>query len=91
VKELADQVIIKVTNTGRSISEEEATYIFDRFRRGKGGRWTPGTGLGLALVKSLVQHLNGAIAVESTQIADSPQSQVCFTLTLPQFSDKSEP
>ncbi|MBE9006878.1 GAF domain-containing protein [Fortiea sp. LEGE XX443] len=90
VEQLVDQVIIKVTNTGRSISEEEATYIFDRFRRGKGGRWTPGTGLGLALAKSLVQHLNGAIAVESTQIPDSQQSQVCFTLTLPQFSDESK-
>ncbi|MBE9205507.1 GAF domain-containing protein [Nostoc sp. LEGE 06077] len=91
VEQLIDQVIIKVTNIGRGISEEEATYIFDRFRRGKGGRWTPGTGLGLALAKSLVQHLNGAIAVESTQIPDSQQSQVCFTLTLQQFSDESEP
>ncbi|WP_448268454.1 GAF domain-containing sensor histidine kinase [Nostoc sp. DSM 114159] len=85
-----DRVIIKVTNTGRAISEEEATYIFDKFRRGK-GRWTPGTGLGLALVKSLVQHLNGAIAVESLPISDSEQSEICFTLTLPQFSDESKP
>ncbi|BAY14777.1 GAF sensor signal transduction histidine kinase [Anabaenopsis circularis NIES-21] len=90
VEQLVDQVIIKVTNTGRGISEEEATYIFDRFRRGKGGRWTPGTGLGLALAKSLVQHLNGAIAVESIPIPNSEQSQVSFTLTLPQFSDESE-
>ncbi|MEH1938739.1 MAG: GAF domain-containing protein [Nostoc sp.] len=85
-----DRVIMKVTNTGRAISQEEATYIFDKFRRGK-GRWTPGTGLGLALVKSLVQHLNGAIAVESLQISDSEQSEICFTLTLPQFSDESKP
>ena len=85
-----DQVIMKVTNTGRAISQEEATYIFDKFRRGK-GRWTPGAGLGLALVKSLVQHLNGTIAVESLQISDSEQSEICFTLTLPQFSDESKP
>lgn len=84
-----DQVIMKVTNTGHAISQEEATYIFDKFRRGK-GRWTPGTGLGLALVKSLVQHLNGAIAVESLPISDSEQSEICFTLTLPQFSDESK-
>ncbi len=87
VEQQIDQVIIKIINTGRSISEEEATYIFDRFRRGRGGRWTPGTGLGLALVKSLVQHLNGAIAVESTPIDDSNMSRICFTLTLPQFSE----
>jgi signal transduction histidine kinase len=90
VDQQVDQVIIKVTNTGRGISEEEATYIFDRFRRGRGGRWTPGTGLGLALVKSLVQHLNGKIAVESVPISNSQLSQICFTLTLPQFSDESK-
>lgn len=90
VAQQIDQVIIKVTNTGHAISQEEATYIFDKFRRGK-GRWTPGTGLGLALVKSLVQHLNGAIAVESLPILDSEQSEICFTLTLPQFSDESKP
>jgi signal transduction histidine kinase len=90
VDQQIDQVIMKVTNTGRAISQEEATYIFDKFRRGK-GRWTPGTGLGLALVKSLVQHLNGAIAVESLPISDSEQSEICFTLTLPQFSDDSKP
>ena len=77
-----DQVIIKVTNTGRGISEEEAAYIFDKFRRGK-GRWIPGTGLGLALVKSLVQHLNGAIAVESIPIPDSQLSEISFILTIP--------
>jgi signal transduction histidine kinase len=90
VEQQIDQVIIKITNTGLSISDEDATYIFDRFRRGRGGRgggWTPGTGLGLALVKSLVQHLNGAIAVESIPIEDSNLSTICFTLTLPQFSE----
>ncbi|MCC5625942.1 GAF domain-containing protein [Nostoc sp. CHAB 5715] len=90
VDQQIDQVIMKVTNTGHAISQEETTYIFDKFRRGK-GRWTPGTGLGLALVKSLVQHLNGAIAVESLPISDSKRSEICFTLTLPQFSDESKP
>ena len=87
VEQQIDQVMIKISNTGLGISDEDATYIFDRFRRGRGGRWTPGTGLGLALVKSLVQHLNGAIAVESTSIEDSNLSKICFTLTLPQFSE----
>jgi signal transduction histidine kinase len=89
VHEQIDQVIIKVTNIGHGISEEEAMYIFDRFRRKK-GRWTPGIGLGLALAKSLVQHLNGAIALESTPIENSNLSKICFTLTLPQFSDDSQ-
>jgi signal transduction histidine kinase len=74
--------MIRVRNTERGISEEEAAYIFDKFRRGK-VRWIPGTGLGLALVKSLVQHLNGAIAVESIPIPNSQLSEISFTLTLP--------
>ncbi len=85
----ANHLQIKVINVGRGISEEEATFIFDKFRRGK-GRWTPGTGLGLALVKSLIQHLNGEITVESTSIEDSELSKICFTLTFPQFSDDTE-
>ena len=90
VEQLIYRVMIKVTNTGRTISEQEATYIFDRFRRGK-GRWTPGTGLGLALVKSLVQHLNGTIAVESTPITeDGNLSNICFTVTLPQFAEENQ-
>lgn len=89
VEEQLDQVIIKVTNIGPGISEEEATYIFDKFRRGK-GRWTPGTGLGLALVKSLVQHLNGNIRVESISIENSNMSNICFCLNLPQFSDTTQ-
>lgn len=80
-KEL-NQVMIKITNIGPGISEEEAAYIFDKFRRGK-GRWIPGMGLGLALVKSLVQHLGGEIFVESIPIVNSPFSEISFTLALP--------
>ena len=90
VKEQVDRVIIRVTNIGRGISEEEATYIFDKFRRGR-GRWTPGTGLGLALVKSLVQHLNGEITVASIPLEDSNLSKICFTVDLPQFSEENKP
>ncbi|NJL65242.1 MAG: GAF domain-containing protein [Methylacidiphilales bacterium] len=90
VIEQTDRVIIELINIGRGISEEEVTYIFDKFRRGK-GRWTPGTGLGLALVKSLVQHLNGEITLASNQIEDSDFSNISFTLNLPQFSDEIKP
>jgi signal transduction histidine kinase len=81
IEQQANQVIIKVINIGAGISPDETNYIFDKFHRGK-GRWTPGTGLGLALVKSLVQHLNGAISVESNPIPGSEFSEICFTLTL---------
>lgn len=83
----SEQIVISVTNIGATISPEDATYIFDKFRRGNGvtDQAIKGTGLGLALVKSLVQHLNGTIEVASTPIEQSSSSQVCFTLTLPQL------
>ena len=83
----SEQIIISVTNIGSAILPEDANYIFDKFRRGHGvtDRAIKGTGLGLALVKSLVQHLNGTIEVVSTPIEQSLSAQVCFTLTLPQL------
>jgi signal transduction histidine kinase len=83
-----NQVRISLTNIGQGISEEETAYIFDKFRRGK-GRWIPGTGLGLALVKSLVQHLNGVITVESIPIPNSQLSEISFTFTLPLSSKEN--
>ncbi|BAY38806.1 sensor histidine kinase [Nostoc sp. NIES-2111] len=56
-----------VTNTGITIPPEEHSRIFDKFYRINGSH--PGkngsTGLGLALVKKLVENLNGHIFVES--------------------------
>ncbi|WP_082065364.1 sensor histidine kinase [Aliterella atlantica] len=82
------QIILSITNIGPAIPPEDASYIFDKFRRGQGvtDQAIKGTGLGLALVKSLVQHLNGTIEVVSTPIENSSSAQVCFTLTLPQLS-----
>jgi signal transduction histidine kinase len=82
-----DRLIITVTNIGAAILPEDAIYIFDKFRRGHGvtNQAIKGTGLGLALVKSLVQHLNGTIEVASTPIEQSSSALICFTLTLPQL------
>jgi signal transduction histidine kinase len=38
----------------------------------------------LALVKSLVEHLDGTIAVSSHALEESTVWQTCFTLTFPQ-------
>lgn len=82
------QIVLSLTNFGPGISPEDVTQVFDKFRRGKGvtQQAIQGTGLGLALVKSLVQHLNGAIAVSSNPTSH-PAWETCFTLTLPQSFD----
>jgi signal transduction histidine kinase len=80
------QMKFSISNIGSAISEEELPHIFDKFRRCQGmtQNAVPGTGLGLALVKSLVQHLNGTIEATSTEIEGTQSYETCFTMTLPQ-------
>lgn len=87
-----NQIVLRLSNNGPGISPAEMGYIFDKFRRGKGitEQAIQGTGLGLALVKSLVQHLNGAIAVSSCSTEDTHACETCFTLTLPQSFDTTQ-
>jgi signal transduction histidine kinase len=87
-----EQVVISLHNRGRGISEEELPLIFDKFRRGQGATQNAiqGTGLGLALVKSLVQHINGTIEVTSQPASNQPTFETCFTLTLPHKFDPAK-
>lgn len=85
-----DRIVVTVSNSGAGILPEEVDSIFDKFRRGQGvtQQAIPGTGLGLALVKALVQHLDGTISVSSCPSANSQTPdlwETCFTLSLPQF------
>ena len=52
---------ITVADTGRGMSKEETSQIFNDFYTTKEG----GTGLGLSIVRRLVMDLQGVIAVES--------------------------
>lgn len=86
-------VVLTLSNVGSGISPEELPHIFDKFRRGSGvtQQAIPGTGLGLALVKCLVQHLHGTIVVSSSPSANPEDPNLwrtCFTITLPQFPDQ---
>jgi len=56
-----DGSIIEIVDTGKGISEEELPFIFERFFRGAGG----GLGLGLTIVKELVEAHGGKIAIDS--------------------------
>lgn len=71
-------VYLQVINTGVEIPEAEQARVFERFYRlSQHDRWKrSGTGLGLALVKELVERLGGRITLESGQ------GQVCFTVWL---------
>jgi signal transduction histidine kinase len=87
--EAAGYIVLTISNFGSGISAADLPHIFDKFRRGSGitDKAIPGTGLGLALVKCLVQHLNGTIDVSSSPAKSSETDELwrtSFTLTLPQ-------
>jgi len=87
--EAAGYIVLTISNFGPGISAADLPHIFDKFRRGTGitDQAIPGTGLGLALVKCLVQHLNGTIDVSSCPAKSSETDELwrtSFTLTLPQ-------
>ncbi|HZG38894.1 MAG TPA: GAF domain-containing protein [Nodosilinea sp.] len=74
-----ERIAIALTNTGVTIPAAEMPRIFDKFYRvPSADPWKQGgTGLGLALVRKLVMHLEGDIEVTSDE------NQTCFTITLP--------
>ena len=54
-----------VENEGDDISPEDLPKLFDRFWRADASRTTPGTGIGLSLVKSAVEAHGGSVTAQS--------------------------
>jgi heavy metal sensor kinase len=73
-----DAAVLEVRDTGAGIPLDEQAHLFERFYRGDPARGRGGTGLGLALVRSLAELHGGRIAIES-----APGRGSCFRVTLP--------
>lgn len=69
---------IKVIDTGEGIPEEALPYIFDRFYQVDSAISSPGSGIGLALSKGIVELHHGDITVQSAM-----HYGTIFTVTLP--------
>lgn len=73
-----EDVEISVADTGIGIEEKYRERVFDTFTRGKSTNRQPGPGLGLSLVKSVIELHGGHV-----DVADNPGGGVIFTCTLP--------
>lgn len=66
VRETPDEVVLSVSDQGAGIPPEEVSRLFDPFRRGLGtADLAPGAGLGLSIVRRIVDAHGGRIDVES--------------------------
>jgi two-component system OmpR family sensor kinase len=58
-------VTIEVADTGPGIPREELPRVWEELYRGQGARGVPGSGLGLALVRAIVERHGGQVIVRS--------------------------
>ena len=82
-----DDAVLSVADTGVGIPEEAVPHLFERFFRvdKARSRKTGGSGLGLSIVKSMVEKNGGSISVEST-----PQKGSVFTVLFPIFDTEAD-
>ncbi len=71
-------VVVEVADTGTGIPPNELPQVWDELYRGQGARGVPGSGLGLALVRAIVERHGGQVMVRSR-----PGQGTVFTLRLP--------
>lgn len=73
-------VLFCVTDTGIGISDEDKPHIFERFYRADQSRSSliTGSGIGLSLVKELVEGYGGVI-----EVADNVPKGTCFSIKFP--------
>lgn len=82
-KELEDDIVIEIRDTGIGIPDKLKDYIFDKFSRARrlGTHGETTTGLGMSIVKTIVEKHGGRIWLESQEGKGS-----VFFITLPKAS-----
>lgn len=68
IKEKQDKVVVQIKDNGSGIKKEDLPYIFERLYRGdKSRQLTPGSGIGLTIVKRILNLHGASIDVESEE------------------------
>lgn len=73
-----EDIVIRLADNGLGIEKEDLKHIFERLYKCDKGRSEKGSGLGLSIVRQLVEKMNGTITAEST-----PGQGTAFTITFP--------
>ena len=77
-----DKFIIKVKDNGIGFSDEDKKILFEKFARGKRA-WTlnpNGSGLGLYIVKKIIENLDGEIKIESQGVNKGTEVKIILPL-----------
>lgn len=72
-----DNAVVSISDQGPGMDNEVKSRIYDKFYQGESARTTEGNGLGLSLVKRILELENGKIEVESEL-----GKGACFTVSL---------
>jgi signal transduction histidine kinase len=72
-----DRVVVHVIDAGPGVPDSEKTLIFERFGRGRNTGAISGSGVGLAVVRALMEAMGGSVSV-----ADVPEGGADFQLRL---------
>ena len=78
-----DSAVITIRDRGMGIAPHDHERIFGRFERAASSRHYGGIGLGLWIVKQIIDALGGTVAVDST-----PGDGSTFTVSLPRHAEK---
>jgi two-component system phosphate regulon sensor histidine kinase PhoR len=81
-----DGIMIKIIDQGTGIDPKELPYIFDPFHRGQSAESSDGYGVGLAVVKAIVEGHGGRVLVQSQLGKGS-----VFTVVLPKLKKPEKP
>jgi len=79
VKNLQNEIMITIKDSGVGISREDLPHLFKRFHRGRNVSEFSGNGLGLAIAKAIVEGHGGSVDGMSRGIGNGSE----FTVTLP--------